>query len=121
MSDPTGIHFDPVITNPGRLTILTALCSKVSLDFVTLRRVTGMTDGNLTTHLRKLASMGFVRIDKTVRSGKRITSITLTDKGYEAVLHHRDCLNRALTTPSIQAPVSETSAPEPHEQGAWID
>ncbi|GIW76976.1 MAG: hypothetical protein KatS3mg104_2039 [Phycisphaerae bacterium] len=77
MSDPTGIQFDPVITNPGRLTILTALCSKASLDFVTLRRVTGMTDGNLTTHLRKLASMGFVRIDKTVRSGKRMTSITL--------------------------------------------
>lgn len=119
--------FDPIVTNPGRLTILTALYNKVPLDFVTLRRMTGLTDGNLTTHARKLALAGFVQIDKHVRLGKKVTLITLTDKGQEALQHHLDCLTRAMTMPSIRSSdfsqdlVAETSSPEPHEQGAWID
>lgn len=122
------MHFDPIITNPGRLTILTALCGKVPLDFVTLRRMTGLTDGNLTTHARKLASAGFIRMDKTVCRGKKVTSITLTDKGQQALENHLDTLTRAMNTPtglpsapSSSTPVSETTSPEPHEQGAWID
>lgn len=113
------MRFDPIITNPGRLTILTALCDEATLDFVSLRRVTSLTDGNLTTHARKLATAGLVTIDKSVRDNKPVTYITLTDKGRSALRRHVDRLTDALTRPSPE--VAPVHIPQPHEQGAWID
>ena len=113
------MQFDPIITNPGRLTILTALCDEATLDFVSLRRATSLTDGNLTTHARKLATAGLVNIDKSVRDGKPVTYITLTDKGRSALKRHVDRLSDAILRPSPEAPT--VHIPQPHEQGAWID
>ena len=41
---------DALVANPGRLRILTALASEPQQDFVRLRNVTRLTDGNLATH-----------------------------------------------------------------------
>lgn len=115
------MQFDPIITNPGRLTILTALCDEATLDFVSLRRATRLTDGNLTTHARKLATAGLVTIDKSVRDNKPVTYITLTDKGRSALKRHVDRLSDAITRPSTESIPAPVHIPQPHEQGAWID
>jgi DNA-binding MarR family transcriptional regulator len=67
------MHFDPIVTNPGRLSILTALCLSDRQEFVRLRAATRLTDGNLTTHARKLASAGLVEIEKGERAGRCVT------------------------------------------------
>jgi len=82
------MQFDPIITNPGRLSILTALLNDTQQDFVTLRKNTRMTDGNLTTHARKLATAGMVTIEKAARAGRPVTIITLTTEGRTAFEQH---------------------------------
>ena len=101
------MQFDPMIANPGRLSILTALCGETKQDFVTLRRATELTDGNLTTHARKLASAGLVQIEKASRHGRPVTYITLTDHGRDALAKHV----QRLTT-SINRALPETPVPQ---------
>ena len=63
MPDDGGMVFDPLIANAGRLRILTALAVENRQDFVRLRRLTHLTDGNLSAHAKRLASAGM--IDRT--------------------------------------------------------
>ena len=93
--------FDPIIANPGRLTILTALLSQASQDFVTLRGNTRLTDGNLTTHARKLATAGLVTIEKAARAGRPVTTITLTEDGRAAFERHVHRLTDSLRRPAL--------------------
>jgi DNA-binding MarR family transcriptional regulator len=120
-ADDRGMKFDPIITNPGRLSILTALCQDARKDFVSLRSATRLTDGNLTTHARKLASAGLVTIEKTSRdgaeAGRPITYITLTDEGREALQLHVDTLTSSLTRPVLQM----NTVPQESAQDNWID
>ena len=49
---------------PGRLAILTVLSSVSDADFLFLQRTTGLTKGNLSSHLAKLEDGGLVTIEK---------------------------------------------------------
>ena len=49
---------DRLIHEPGRLAILTVLSSVTDADFVFLLRATGLTKGNLSSHLSKLEDAG---------------------------------------------------------------
>src|SRR4051794_11318730 len=94
--------FDSLVTNPGRLRILTVLAAaeQTRQPFVELRRRTGLTDGNLATHARRLQSAGFVAIEKSIEAGKPLTTLHLTTQGREALLAHARQLQDALATPS---------------------
>ncbi|MGC4030851.1 MAG: transcriptional regulator [Tepidisphaeraceae bacterium] len=110
--------FDPIIANPGRLTILTALLGQPAQDFVTLRGNTRLTDGNLTTHARKLASAGMVTIEKTPRAGRPVTTITLTDDGRAAFERHVTQLTESIRHPQ---PVLDASPVASAQADDWID
>jgi DNA-binding transcriptional ArsR family regulator len=49
---------------PARLIIISYLYVVKSADFVFLRNHTGLTDGNLSSHLSKLESTGYIDIEK---------------------------------------------------------
>src|SRR5437763_14713464 len=104
MSFNRGMSFDPLVTNAGRLRILTALAAaeEPRQPFVELRRRTGLTDGNLATHARRLQAAGFVAIEKSIASGKPLTTLHLTREGREALTRHARELLAAL------APSSDT-------------
>lgn len=53
-----------IVHEPARLAILTALSACDSADFTFLRRVIGLTGGNLNTHLTTLETAGFVLLQK---------------------------------------------------------
>ena len=59
-----------IIHEPARLMIMSYLYVVESADFVFLRNQTGLTDGNLSSHLNKLESVGYVEIEKKFK-GKR--------------------------------------------------
>lgn len=82
------MSFDAVVTNPGRLRILTALAVEERQEFVHLRQTTQLTDGNLAAHARRLESAGLVAIDKQFRDGKPVTSFVLTHAGRSALEQH---------------------------------
>ena len=113
--------FDPLIANSGRLRILTALANEPA-EFVSLRRGTGLTDGNLATHARRLQSAGLVSIDKTFRAGKPVTTLTLTTHGRNALKSHVQALVEAIQT---RTSGSDESASTPAElisaSDDWVD
>jgi DNA-binding transcriptional ArsR family regulator len=85
---------DRLIHEPGRLAILTVLSSVKSADFVFLQRTTGLTKGNLSSHLTKLEEAGLVRIEKRFVLKKPNTNVELTSDGRARVSRHWDQLDR---------------------------
>lgn len=79
---------DRVIHEPARLSILTALDACKSADFLSLQRLTGLTDGNLSSHLSKLEQAGLVRVDKQFVDKKPKTQIGITPFGRQAIDRH---------------------------------
>ena len=79
---------DKLVHEPARLAILTALSGVVNADFVFLERLTGLTTGNLSTHLTKLEAGGLIEITKQFKGKKPATLVQLTDKGHTAIDQH---------------------------------
>jgi DNA-binding transcriptional ArsR family regulator len=95
---------DRLIHEPGRLAILTVLSSVQTADFVFLQRTTGLTKGNLSSHLTKLEEAGLVEIQKRFVGKKPNTNVALTPVGKERIVHHWDQLERLkrLSETSVQ-------------------
>jgi DNA-binding MarR family transcriptional regulator len=111
------MSFDSLIANPGRLRILTALASEARQPFVQLRGRTGLTDGNLATHARRLASAGLIAIEKRIDEGKPVTTLELTTIGREALERHARELVAALAGP----PIESTGGDEQDVDDHWVD
>jgi DNA-binding MarR family transcriptional regulator len=88
---------DRLVHEPGRLAILTVLSSVKDADFVFLQRATGLTKGNLSSHLTKLEDAGLVAIEKRFVRKKPNTSVALTAEGRQRIAHHWDQLERLRT------------------------
>jgi DNA-binding MarR family transcriptional regulator len=85
---------DRLIHEPGRLAVLTVLSSVRDADFVFLQRTTGLTKGNLSSHLTKLEEAGLVEIVKKFVRKKPNTNVALTALGKERIARHWDQLDR---------------------------
>lgn len=76
------IPFDKKLFNLTRLDIVASLESwGEAVPFTELRDILGLTDGNLSNHLRVLEAQGIVEITKKFESRKPLTEIRLTYKG----------------------------------------
>ena len=74
-------NLDRRVHDPGRLAILTALSACERADFLYLQRITGLTKGNLSSHLSKLEEAGLVEIEKGFVGKKTQTLVRLSDDG----------------------------------------
>ena len=74
------------------MAILTVLSSVRDADFVFLQRATGLTKGNLSSHLTKLEEAGLVEIQKRFVRKKPNTNVALTAVGKQRIAHHWDQL-----------------------------
>lgn len=79
---------DRLIHEPARLVILTALSTCRSADFLFLQRITGLTAGNLSSHMTKLEEAGLLWVEKEIVGKRPHTRIGLTDKGRLAIGAH---------------------------------
>jgi len=95
--------FDALVTNAGRLRILTALAGQGAQEFVALRKLTGLSDGNLSAHARRLEAGGLVDIQKAFRAAKPVTSIHLTPAGRAALEGHAKAVMAAVAGPATAA------------------
>jgi len=82
-------RLDRVIHEPARLKIMTHLYVVESGDFVYLMRTTGLTRGNLSSHMTKLEEVGYVEVIKEFVDRKPVTMLRLTGKGRAAFLEYR--------------------------------
>ena len=99
---------DRLVHEPARLSILTALSACKSADFLFLQRLTGLSKGNLSSHLAKLEVGGLVAIDKAFEGKIPKTTITLTAEGRKQLAHHWKDLERIRKEASNWKP-EETS------------
>jgi len=91
--------FDNIIHQPVRLQImssLVALDSGEQVDFVYLRKILNLTDGNLGAHLTKLENAGYVKVEKTFIARKPRTFIKVTGKGRDAFDDHITALETII-------------------------
>ena len=82
---------------------MTVLSSVQAADFVFLQRATGLTQGNLSSHLTKLEEAGLVRIEKSFVGKRPNTNVALTPLGTERIATHweqLDQLKRRAEKPS---------------------
>lgn len=79
---------DRLIHEPARLAILTALSACHSADFLFLQRLTGLTKGNLSSHLSKLEEAGLVKIEKQFVGKVPNTQASLSARGRAAIERH---------------------------------
>jgi DNA-binding transcriptional ArsR family regulator len=104
MSEPRDeLILDRLIHEPARLAILTVLSSVRDADFVFLQRATGLTKGNLSSHLTKLEEAGLVEIEKRFVRKKPNTNVTVTAAGRQRVAHHWEQLERLKNLSQITA------------------
>ena len=78
-------HGDRVIQKPARLLITTLLAAVKEADFLYLQRESGLTKGNLSSHLLKLELAGYIQIQKTFHGRIPLIVVCVTRQGRMAL------------------------------------
>lgn len=81
-------NLERLIHEPARLSILTALASCISADYLFLQQITGLTGGNLSSHLAKLEQGGLISLEKHFVNKRPNTQVMISKKGKEAIEQH---------------------------------
>ena len=89
-------EIDRIIHEPARLLILAYLSVVESADFLFLMNQTHLTRGNLSAHLSKLETAGYVEIKKEFVEKIPRTLLCLTEKGRKAFQEYRRSMKQVL-------------------------
>lgn len=95
-----------VFHEPNRLAILSELSAASNgMTFQELKNECGLTDGNLSRHLKALEDTKVVRIRKTFIKNRPQTTIFLTDRGRDRFMEYLQALEEVLAraAESVQA------------------
>jgi len=90
---------DRLIHQPVRLQIMAALVAlddEAGIAFTSLRDSLELTDGNLSTHLRKLEDAGYLQLEKSFVARKPHTFLRATPKGRRRFQDHAAALGAIL-------------------------
>lgn len=85
-----------MISAPCRLGILATLVPGMPVSFTEMKEKTSLSDGNLHVQTRKLADVGYIRIDKVKRGRRSVTEFSITDLGLEKLRLHVMKLQQVL-------------------------
>jgi DNA-binding transcriptional ArsR family regulator len=88
---------DRIFHERARLGIVTSLAGQPEgLAFTELKRLCGLTDGNLNRHLTVLEEAGLVAIEKDIGRRRPVTRCRLTPPGRERFIAYLGALEEAL-------------------------
>ena len=85
---------DRLIHEPARLKLVALLYMLDSADFTFIMNQTGLTWGNLSSHMTKLEEAGYLEVEKTFKGRRPNTMLKLTEKGREAFQEYRRQMTR---------------------------
>jgi DNA-binding transcriptional ArsR family regulator len=88
------VALNRLVHEPARLAILTVLVACEKADFVFLLNVTGLTKGNLSSHLSRLEQAGLVEIQKRFEGKQPVTYAKLTQEGREGLKEYWDQIDK---------------------------
>jgi DNA-binding MarR family transcriptional regulator len=92
----TFLQLDRVIHEKGRLAIMSMLAATPELSFTELRDALGMTDGNLTTHIKALQQEGYISVAKSYKEKRPLTTCSLTAEGRKAFADYINLLEKIV-------------------------
>tara|TARA_B100000497_G_C7690677_1_gene419790 strand:- start:2003 stop:2293 length:291 start_codon:yes stop_codon:yes gene_type:complete len=82
--------------NKVRLGIMSALVVNDSLNFNTLKKLLGVTDGNLASHIKSLEKSEYIMVQKEFIDRKPNTKYSATEEGRDALVKHIKAIEQLL-------------------------
>lgn len=95
MNDPLPA-LDPLLHQPARTQLVAYLSGRGEATFSELKRVLGVTDGNLGAHLGKLVEAGYLATAESAAGPRAQTVYRLTDRGRAALAVYVDRLTALM-------------------------
>jgi DNA-binding transcriptional ArsR family regulator len=92
-------EIDRLIHEPARLAILSLLFVIESADFLFVMRQTGLTRGNLSSHVSRLEGAGYVAVEKQFKGKRPHTTLRMTSEGRVAFREYRTQIETLLSQP----------------------
>jgi len=123
MPDPDTAPFaydglDRVIHEKARLGLLTSLIGHPKgLAFSDLKRLCGLTDGNLSRHLQILQEAGLVEIEKGYKRNRPLTTCRITAEGRARFLDYVAVLEQVVADAADAAQRQDSGDPDAHPHG----
>lgn len=91
-------EIDDIIHARIRLAIMTILLARGKTDFATLKKQTKTSDGNLSTHLRKLEDAGYIVVEKSFVDRKPFTIYWVSNDGKKAYAKYIATIERLVSS-----------------------
>ena len=110
--------FDEMISAPCRLGILATLVPGAPVSFTEMKAATSLSDGNLHVQTRKLADVGYIEINKTMKGRRSVTRFRLTELGRERLRLYVMKLQKILDAESGARKPAQRS-PRPDDSAVW--
>jgi DNA-binding MarR family transcriptional regulator len=89
-------NINKAFENRVRLGIMSVLMVNDHIDFISLREMLEVTDGNLASHLRALEDCGYITAEKKFINRKPNTSYRITTEGAESFRNHIKALEELI-------------------------
>jgi DNA-binding MarR family transcriptional regulator len=89
-------NLDKAFENKVRLGIMSALLVNDKMDFISLKDLLGVTDGNLASHLKNLEKKEYISFEKEFVDRKPNTTYRATENGKRAFKTHINAIENLL-------------------------
>ena len=89
-------NLNKAFDNRIRLTIMSVLFVREEVDFNELKKMLGVTDGNLATHVAVLERHKYLKVKKLFVGKKPRTTYAITEPGSKAFAAHLDALEEVI-------------------------
>ena len=90
------LDLDSDIHNPARMSVLMFLLPRGRATFTVIQKCLSLTSGNLSSHIKKLQTGGFVSVKKAFIDLKPTTEVYLTSKGRESLIEYATNLSNVF-------------------------
>ena len=90
------LEVDRLIHEPARIAILSLLYVIESADFLFIMNQTGLTQGNLSSHLNKLEESSIIEVIKSFAGKRPRTTLKLTEEGRQKFKNYIDSMKGFL-------------------------
>lgn len=90
---------DPMLHSELRLAVVSILAGVDEADFTFLKTQTGATSGNLSVQIDKLATAGYITVEKSFKGKMPRTTCKLSPEGHKAFADYVTALKEYLSLP----------------------
>ena len=91
-------NINKAFENRIRLGIMSILMANESIDFVSLKSLLDLTDGNLASHTRSLEELTYIQSYKQFIGRKPNTTYSITEMGKNAFIAHINALEALINS-----------------------